>query len=80
MESDTLTSTKDFWTGALGLGPVLVPTARVTGSLLFYSAVRFDCATQWLLGALIEEARAESEEGLFRRSAVRSVPRSWRDL
>jgi hypothetical protein len=49
-------------------------------SLLFYSVGRFNFATELTFGAFLQEVKSVSEEERFRQSAVKSVPRSWRDL
>lgn len=49
------------------------------GSLAFYTVERFDAATQETLASYLQRL-VESEDDLFSQSAVKSVPRSWRDL
>jgi hypothetical protein len=48
-------------------------------SFAFYTVRRFDVATHETLGAYLHRAE-EAEDEAFSQSAVKSVPRSWRDL
>jgi hypothetical protein len=82
METDTLTvnPTIDVPTSAQ-LGAVAGATGVPSkSSLLFYSVGRFNFATELTFGAFLQEVTSVSEEERFRQSAVKSVPRSWRDL
>jgi hypothetical protein len=80
MEGETLTPTIDVPTspqvGAMA-GPTVLPSKI---SLLFYSAGPFYLATDLTFGAFLQEVKSVSDEDRFRQSAVKSVPRSWRDL
>lgn len=79
--------TKIFLSPTIDFPPAAsAETARVTeapakGALTFYSRSRQDLATELTLAAFIAklETMVEDEEG-FSQSAVKSLPRSWREL
>ncbi len=78
MVVESLSPTREFAAASqpLSLGQL---TAVQVRSLVFYTVERFDFATRETLGAYLRRAE-ELEDEKFSQSAVKSAPRSWREL
>lgn len=77
MSIDFLSPTSEFATAS---HPVtLDQLTSWPRSLAFYTVERFDFATHETLGSYLQRA-GEADDEQFGQNAVKSAPRSWREL
>lgn len=81
MKAEALSPTIDFAPNVQGVSALAASTVRPTdASLAFFMLARFDFATGQTLGAFLDGVRSGRDDERFRQSAVKSLPRGWRDL